>query len=447
MILKSVKIRTKVIFLSLLALFILAALLTTISVNRMYIMSDEITMETFLSKLKGDINASENYFKLFYGSFNFVNGTLVDEYNQEIGGRYDMVDALSKDLGIVATIFVKEDDDFKRISTSIRTADGQRVVGTMLGKNSAAYPDVVKGKTYIGDAVILEKNYLTGYKPLITQSNEVIGILFVGIPKETVNMLIESNIRVSLVFILIASLLSFVLLSFILFFVIKSLFHPIQITTDMLKDISEGEGDLTKRLKITNHDEMGQLSMHFNTFIEKIHELVKNIALSSDTLFESSDQLSKTSEEFVNNAIKMRQQSHLVSASSEQISSNANVIASAAEQSSVSVSTVAAASEEMATSIAQVSVVAKTTTDNVNKAVEDIGKLNSNMETAGQSITDLVHEISGVVSAIEEMNATIAEIAKNTNTASNISIKAAKKQKLPTLLCKKCKNRLQKLVK
>ncbi|MDD3501779.1 MAG: hypothetical protein PHE19_05085, partial [Candidatus Cloacimonetes bacterium] len=108
---KSVKIRTKVIFLSLLALFILAALLTTISVNRMYIMSDEITMETLLSKLKGDINASENYFKLFYGSFNFVNGTLVDEYNQEIGGRYDMVDALSKDLGIVATIFVKEDDD------------------------------------------------------------------------------------------------------------------------------------------------------------------------------------------------------------------------------------------------------------------------------------------------------------------------------------------------
>ena len=427
---KSVKIRTKVIFLSLLALFILAALLTTISVNRMYIMSDEITMETLLSKLKGDINASENYFKLFYGSFNFVNGTLVDEYNQEIGGRYDMVDALSKDLGIVATIFVKEDDDFKRISTSIRTADGQRVVGTMLGKNSAAYPDVVKGKTYIGDAVILEKNYLTGYKPLITQSNEVIGILFVGIPKETVNMLIESNIRVSLVFILIASLLSFVLLSFILFFVIKSLLHPIQITTDMLKDISEGEGDLTKRLKITNHDEMGQLSMHFNTFIEKIHELVKNIALSSDTLFESSDQLSKTSEEFVNNAIRMGQQSHLVSASSEQISSNANVIASAAEQSSVSVSTVAAASEEMATSIAQVSVVAKTTTDNVNKAVEDIGKLNSNMETAGQSITDLVHEISGVVSAIEEMNATIAEIAKNTNTASNISIKAAKEAEI-----------------
>ncbi|MDX9977893.1 MAG: methyl-accepting chemotaxis protein [Candidatus Cloacimonadales bacterium] len=187
----------------------------------------------------------------------------------------------------------------------------------------------------------------------------------------------------------------------------------------------KARNDLTDRI-----DEIGALAKAYEKIRIDVAATIREIVQGVVILRDKSNELDKTAEDLVNNSTSMNTQSQLVSASSEQISSNANVIASAAEQSSVSVSTVAAASEEMATSIAQVSVVAKTTTDNVNKAVEDIGKLNSNMETAGQSITDLVHEISGVVSAIEEMNATIAEIAKNTNTASNISIKAAKEAEI-----------------
>ncbi|HPK41821.1 MAG TPA: methyl-accepting chemotaxis protein, partial [Candidatus Cloacimonadota bacterium] len=209
-------------------------------------------------------------------------------------------------------------------------------------------------------------------------------------------------------------------------FLAKTIYTPINKLNDNLKDISEGDGDLTKRLEVTSRDEIGDASANFNSFIDKIHIIITDISKGVVALNQNSQSLGQTANSLVKQASTMNAQSQLVSASSEQISSNANVIASSAEQASTSVATVAAATEEMATNIAQVSIVAKNTTDNVNKAVVDISKLNNNMVTAGGSIDELVHEITGVVSAIEEMNATIAEIAKNTQHASDISLKASK---------------------
>ena len=42
-----------------------------------------------------------------------------------------MVDEITDKLGVVATVFVREGNDFRRITTSIKTADGNRAVGTM----------------------------------------------------------------------------------------------------------------------------------------------------------------------------------------------------------------------------------------------------------------------------------------------------------------------------
>jgi hypothetical protein len=50
-----------------------------------------------------------------------------------------MVDAILNDLGDTATIFMKDGDDFLRISTNVKKADGARAIGTKLGKDSAAY--------------------------------------------------------------------------------------------------------------------------------------------------------------------------------------------------------------------------------------------------------------------------------------------------------------------
>ncbi|WP_447444451.1 HAMP domain-containing protein [Pseudomonas aeruginosa] len=51
--------------------------------------------------------------------------------------------------------------------------------------------------------------------------------------------------------------------------------------TDMgraMQDIAQGEGDLTKRLKVTSNDEFGTLANAFNRFVERIHESIREVA-------------------------------------------------------------------------------------------------------------------------------------------------------------------------
>ena len=429
---EKMKIKTKVILATLLFLLFFGIILSLTSIYRMKILSDEISYEALLSKLEGDLNSASVYLQQYHGSLTYEYGTLVDNEGISVDGNFEMVDALHNELGIVATIFVKEDKDYKRISTCIRQENGDRAVGTMLGLDSAAYPDVSAGKTFIGNANILGKPYMTGYKPLLSESNEVIGILFVGIPQDDVNILIDKNIKISIYFLLIISVIGFILIGIITYFFLERLLKPIQTTTDMLKDISEGNGDLTKRLKIKNQYEMGELATYFNNFIETIHGLIKSIAANSENLFAKSDDLNKVSEQFVSSTDQMLKQSMQVSATTEEINASAQVIATAAEESSTSVSSVASATEQLSGAVNYVANACHLTGANVTKTINELNNLEVNIQDAGSSVNMLVHEIDSVASAIEEMNNTLAEIAKNTGDASLISNKANKEAQAAT---------------
>lgn len=129
------------------------------------------------------MSAAHVYMEKYYGKLDYKDGLMVDEKGRNLEGEITMVDTLSKDIGVAATIFVKSGDDFKRISTNILKDSGERAIGTTLGKDSPAYTNVSKGIKYVGKANILKKSYFTAYDPIINESGEVIGILFVGVPE------------------------------------------------------------------------------------------------------------------------------------------------------------------------------------------------------------------------------------------------------------------------
>lgn len=420
----NLKIKTKVILITLSGIFLLSILLSVVSLYRMGKLAKDISSEVLLEKLKGDLNSTNIYIRNYYGELNFQNNILVDSKGNSLERNFEVIDMISKDLNVVATIFVKQGNDFKRITTSITNEQGQRAVGTMLGTDSSAYPDVSRGRTYTGNAKILGKDYLTGYQPILSANREVIGIVFVGIPQDNINLLIRNNLNISLTFLIIVSLLTFIFFSFIIYYIINLLLQPIKTTSLMLKDISEGDGDLTKRLTINSNDEMGELATYFNKFIDKIHQIVIIILQNSNSLHDKSINLSEISNSLVRDAKEMNMKSQLVSASTEQISSNANVIASAAEESSTSVATVATATEELSATINHVATSSELTSQSVTSTVKDINKLESNIMNAGQSVNKLVGEIHGIASAIEQMHATLEEISKNTQNASGISNQA-----------------------
>ena len=125
---------------------------------------------------------------------NFTDFSLHDEMNIPVNGinapammsgsdimndDHRTLDKFTRLTGSVGTIFAKSGDDFLRISTSLKKADGSRAVGTFLGKKSPAYEKIMSKQSYYGSATLFGKTYMTKYAP-IEKDGEVIGILFIG---------------------------------------------------------------------------------------------------------------------------------------------------------------------------------------------------------------------------------------------------------------------------
>lgn len=100
-----------------------------------------------------------------------------------MNGFLNVVDDTTANSGLVATLFVKSDNDFIRVTTNVRKDDGSRAVGTLLDKKSPALKNILEGKPYYGDAPILNKTYVTGYEPIKNNRSETVGIFFVGFLK------------------------------------------------------------------------------------------------------------------------------------------------------------------------------------------------------------------------------------------------------------------------
>lgn len=98
----------------------------------------------------------------------------------KIDNNFDLVDAVVKQMGGTATIFVKSGDDYVRVSTNVKKDDGSRAIGTMLDPKGKAIVSINKNEAFFGDVDILGKPYVTGYDPIHDASGKVIGIYYVG---------------------------------------------------------------------------------------------------------------------------------------------------------------------------------------------------------------------------------------------------------------------------
>ena len=100
--------------------------------------------------------------------------------NQAVNNDMTIVDEYAKLTRGNATVFVRDGDDFFRIATSLKKDNGQRAVGTYLGKKHPGYQTLMAGDTYEGYAQLFGNEYMTVYKPIMSSANKVIGILYIG---------------------------------------------------------------------------------------------------------------------------------------------------------------------------------------------------------------------------------------------------------------------------
>ena len=98
---------------------------------------------------------------------------------RKINNNYDVVDAVRKAHNATATIFVKEGDEFVRVSTNVLTPEGKRGIGTQLARN-AAYAAVSKGDAFCGPIDVLDTAFDACYNPIKDASGKLIGVSYIG---------------------------------------------------------------------------------------------------------------------------------------------------------------------------------------------------------------------------------------------------------------------------
>ena len=98
---------------------------------------------------------------------------------RKINNNFDVVDAIRKTHQATATVFVRDGDEFVRVSTNVLTPEGKRGTGTQLARN-AAYDAVSKGGQFCGPIDVLGTAFDACYNPIKDASGKVIGISYVG---------------------------------------------------------------------------------------------------------------------------------------------------------------------------------------------------------------------------------------------------------------------------
>ena len=108
--------------------------------------------------------------------------------------------------------------------------------------------------------------------------------------------------------------------------VMRSITAPLSRMLGMLKDIAEGEGDLTRRLDTDRKDEFGELSHWFNRFVDNIHSIISQVAGNTGQVSAAACQLQATAEQIATAAEEVACQSVTVATASEEMSATSNDI-------------------------------------------------------------------------------------------------------------------------
>ncbi|MCL5049883.1 MAG: methyl-accepting chemotaxis protein [Firmicutes bacterium] len=236
-----------------------------------------------------------------------------------------------------------------------------------------------------------------GYADLVSEWNWVVGTGFwiEGLQAQvdaTANQ-VESAVNEAFVNTLIASVIAVLLIAAIAVFVSRGITRPLRTTVLAMNDVSQGDGDLTRRIRVEHQDELGHLATSFNRFADDIGNMVVTIRQSSESMNQAAVKLNGVLAETRTGVTRQQEES---------------------EQVATAINELAAASQEVARSAQEASTAAEQAEALVNKA-------NSQLHSAVSVIHGLADQVAEGASAVEQLNQQSGQIGSVLDVIRNIA--------------------------
>jgi methyl-accepting chemotaxis protein len=222
-------------------------------------------------------------------------------------------------LGSDVTVFYGDE----RISTSL-IEDGKRLVGTKMEHRDILDTVLKNAKPYYGEATIHGKLFYTAYTPLKSDEDKIAGMLFIGKDAGVIRNLKLQLLGYQTVVLLVVCAVFMA----VFYAVIKgAILMRLDSLNRRLRDIAEGEGDLTKTLREDGRDELAVLSLNFNRFVVRIRDVISEMKNISADMTGVANELSSGTTVFSDNAQNQASSVEEVNATTEELSAGMEFIA------------------------------------------------------------------------------------------------------------------------
>jgi len=351
------------------------------------------------------------------------------------GGQTMLMNTINAYEEIAAAVMYSNDGTIIGHFLPDRVGKNLKDVDVEYGKDlQAAYQAVLDGKPF------KTKFYDPANKDMV---NFIMQPFFIGNSGESWTILLGvmdsyalKEVREITKFTIILAVIATIAAAIIVYFILDRVIHPIVLVADQLKDIAEGEGDLTHSIPIHSNDEVGDLALYFNETLEKIKKLVLGVKGEANVLSDIGTDLASNMNETaaaVNEITaniqsikgRMMNQSASVSethATMEQLTVNIHKLNDHVENQSARVSQASSAIEEMMANIGSVTGTLVNNAANVKtlREASEVGR--TGLHDVAADIQEIARESEGLM----EINSVMQNIASQTNLLSmNAAIEAA----------------------
>jgi methyl-accepting chemotaxis protein len=253
------------------------------------------------------------------------------------------------------------------------------------------------------ETVVLDGNrFLPSVQPLGSSDHRLLVAMDLGIESSTLGALRTVMITLTIAAIGIAALAAFLLS--------RNLTRPLHNMVGNLREIAQGEADLTQVLAVTSHDELGELAANFNAFVGRLRELVERIRTAAADIFNATERIHRTSQEVSSGT--SRQAASLedsfqaiqgIDAAALEVADGVGSLLDAVESCSSATLELGATIDEIASQV-----------ERLFANIEEVSSSITQMSVSSQQVADNVEHLSAstetTAASLTEMDAAIREV-------------------------------------